>query len=256
MKKIIFFLFFYQLAFSQTRIFDQQSFLELSQFSSQVELNLRICAEKNSLTLPELYLNKIFTCDDQARQSLKNLKDSFKLFTLSSLVDFYGQVENREKISSLLIQIISENISQFRLNEAEQRGGSRGFGICTRAISIGFCTETPTYQISPKLNEMHMAYLKLFDLIPESQCDLGLFPEATVTMIYEIAKAQNLYGSNSNVVVKNSAFMMGPHVAQLREQQPGAQLIKRLTSKFVSGCFIKPSSASATSFFSDLLNNY
>ena len=241
---------------SAGQIFDEASFLDLSRVSNEVQQKITDCATSQGLSLMQVYPQKISSCDGQTRQSLKNLKDSFKLFTLSALVDNFAQVKNTEKISPLLIQIISENISQFKLDETSQGGGSRGIGLCTSFISIGACHETPQYEISPEIKQEHIAYLRLFDLIPETQCDLGLFPNATVTLINEIAEAQGLTGRNADVIVRDGFFMSGPGVRELKGKSSTAQLITRLEGKFKSSCGLFPQRGSATKFFNSLLNVY
>lgn len=257
MRVLISVLFTYQIVFAG-QAFDQRGFLELSQFANSVQEKLVSCAAAQGLTIAQVYPNRLSSCDQNTRQSLKSLKDSFKLFTLSSLVDNYEQVANTEKISPLLIEIISENISQFKLDETKQGGGSHGLGICTSFISIGICSETTAFEIPPEIKEQHMAYLKLFDMIPNTQCDLGFFPLATVTLINEIADAQGLVGNraSNNVLVKNGVMIIGPMVQEMRGKRPAGELLQRLDGKFALSCALFPQKASATKFFRSLAEIY
>jgi hypothetical protein len=255
MKKLILvFLISQKICFAQN--FDQRSFLDLNRFANEVQAGLTSCAQAQGTNLSQLYVQKVSSCDDSIRQSLRNLKDSFKLFTLSSLVDYYEKSENKEKISPLLIQIISENISHFKLNETKKEGGNRGIGICTGFISIGSCSETPEREVSPVINSEHMAYLRLFDMIPESQCDLGLFPSATVTLLNEIAEAQGVRGNRvqNNVIYMQGGFVMGPRVQEMNNNRASSQLLNQLGNKFSASCNLSPQSYSATDFFTVLSN--
>jgi hypothetical protein len=259
MKKLVFLIFISQIAFGAAgQVFDQQSFLDLSRLANNVQEKLSECARIQNLNLNQLYPRKLSSCDIETRSSLRNLKDSFKLFTLSSLVENFGQVKNTEKISPLLIQIISENISQFKLDETKQGGGPRGLGLCFGFISIEICSDSTVHEIPPEINEEHMAYLKLFDLIPDTQCDLGIFPTATVTLINEIADAQGLVGAraSNNVMVKDGVMIIGPIVQEMRGKKPSSELIRRLDGKFFMTCALMPSRESATSFFRSQIGTF
>lgn len=247
-------------AFAATN-FDQRSFLELSAFANQVQSELEVCAHGQNLKLHELYLKRLSSCDPSTRQNLKSLKDSFKLFTLSSLVEEYGQVRNQERISPLLIQLVSERISTFKLNETKKSGGNSGIGLCTGFISIGICSSTPVYETSPVITEEHIAYLNLFDLIPETQCDLGLFPVFTVSLINEIASAQGLTGSrmlsrqirHANGVT--TMFTTIPGV--LNADSNSGKVLSNLGNKFTSSCNLRPiNQATASDVFRSLVDVY
>jgi hypothetical protein len=241
-------------------VFSHDTFLDVNFQATEVQRNLSLCADELGLTLPQLYSDRLSECNSEIQESLKILKDSFKLFTLTSLVDYYGAVANREKISPLLIQIISENISEFKLDETKKGGGKTGLGICAGPISIGICTETNVFEIPPKVTEQHIAFLQLFDLIPASQCDLGFFPSATVTLINEVADAQGLVSNRArnNVVVIGDTMIIGPAAEKyngFRVNPAFRELILRLQGKYFLSCGLTPGNRSASRFFREFNPN-
>lgn len=200
--------------------------------AERVAGQLSQCAQSQGQTISQIYSQGTNSnCPEETKTSLNSLRDNVAGFASSSFAD-RDPVAQTYKAHPLILQILFEEMTDLSLEKHTVKGGSRGVGICTSAISIGFCRSTPEVREPEPVSEQAARFLRFLENLDVSTCEWGLWPSASVKMALEILNNHRRSLSMYVQSVGNSTVFMSPHLARqagfLRDSEAEQILINKI----------------------------